>query len=90
MGQRAGLGGAAGRPGWPENLAFSVLNWARWPGTSPSEKIASAGQAGSQAPQPAHSPGWIQGIGSPSQASRPGIGRSGPRRSCPAAANRQV
>jgi len=28
VGQRAGLGGAAGEPSWPENFAFSPVNWA--------------------------------------------------------------
>jgi len=34
-----------------------VVNCAHWPGTSSSQKIAPAGHTGSQAPQPAHSPG---------------------------------
>src|SRR5438552_19074756 len=28
VGQRAGLGGAAGEPSWPKNFAFSPVNWA--------------------------------------------------------------
>jgi len=54
-----------GDPGWPENLAFSVVNWAHWPGTSSSQKIASTGHAGSQAPQSTHSSGGCS-IRSPS------------------------
>jgi len=51
------LAAPPGDPSWPENLTFPVVNWAHRPGTSSSQKIAPAGHAGSQAPQPAHSPG---------------------------------
>ncbi len=77
--QQTGLG-SAGDPSWPENLTFSVVNWAHWPGASSWQKIASTGHAGSQAPQSTHSPGGCSASARLRRCNRPGIHR---RRSCP-------
>ena len=59
VGQRAGLGGAAGGAELVEELRVLAGELGPRPGTSSSQTIASTGHTGSQAPQSTHSPEWV-------------------------------